>query len=147
MSNSNHSHRNPKSTSKSHYEAKPEPSKLKDSQKRTPREVDFRMKFKTEICRNWENGSCEYGDKCAFAHGTRELRNKTLLASNYKTKKCKHFFEFGYCVYGNRCQFSHTGADTQTSTPSTSKLPSRPSSSEGSHRLPIFQELEFRNRV
>jgi len=31
--------------------------------------------FKTEICRNYnENGTCQYGDHCQFAHGRDELR-------------------------------------------------------------------------
>jgi len=31
--------------------------------------------YKTEICRSWkEQGHCEYGEKCTFAHGLRELR-------------------------------------------------------------------------
>jgi len=31
--------------------------------------------FKTEICRNYnDNGSCQYGDHCQFAHGRDELR-------------------------------------------------------------------------
>ena len=68
---------------------------------------DFKMKWKTEICHYWEmNGSCKYGDSCAFAHGYDEL-NKRKMSNNYKTKPCKQFFELGYCSYGVRCQFSH----------------------------------------
>lgn len=29
------------------------------------------------------------------------------IPSNYKTKRCKQFFELGYCPYGSRCQFLH----------------------------------------
>lgn len=68
---------------------------------------DFRNKWKTEICHFWEmNGSCKYGESCAFAHGFDEL-NKRKMSSNYKTKPCIQFFELGYCSYGVRCQFSH----------------------------------------
>jgi hypothetical protein len=35
------------------------------------------------------------------------MRQKKTVTSNYKTKKCKQFFEIGYCAYGMRCQFSH----------------------------------------
>jgi hypothetical protein len=29
------------------------------------------------------------------------------VTNNYKTKRCKQFFESGYCPYGSRCQFLH----------------------------------------
>lgn len=35
------------------------------------------------------------------------MRDKSIQILNYKTKKCKQFFELGYCSYGSRCQFSH----------------------------------------
>jgi hypothetical protein len=35
------------------------------------------------------------------------MRQKKTVTSNYKTKKCKQFFEIGFCAYGMRCQFSH----------------------------------------
>ncbi len=31
------------------------------------------QKRKTKMCMNFENGSCAWGDKCAFAHGAQEL--------------------------------------------------------------------------
>jgi len=102
------------------------------AKKRTPREIDFRLKFKTELCRNWENGNCEYGENCAFAHGYDELRNKAHLTSNYKTKKCKQFFEQGFCMYGNRCQFRHKEELTLKFIGKLGK------------RLPIFRQLEHR---
>ena len=47
---------------------------------------DYKKKFKTEICHFWEmNGDCKYGDKCAFAHGESELKNRKM-SNNYKTK-------------------------------------------------------------
>ena len=39
-----------------------------------PGKQDYRVKYKTEICRNFQLGHCTYGSKCAFAHGERELR-------------------------------------------------------------------------
>mmetsp|Transcript_31234 Transcript_31234/g.35558 ORF Transcript_31234/g.35558 Transcript_31234/m.35558 type:complete len:219 (-) Transcript_31234:470-1126(-) len=76
--------------------------------KRPAVEADFRIKYKTEMCRNWsENGFCEFEDHCAFAHGPNEIRPKTYLTKFYKTKRCKSFHEYGYCVYGERCQFLH----------------------------------------
>jgi hypothetical protein len=72
---------------------------------------NFKTKWKTEICRNWEMyGECKYGNYCAFAHGDSELKTRKLRF-NYKTKACKQFFELGYCSYGIRCQFSHKKED------------------------------------
>ncbi|CAG9317624.1 unnamed protein product [Blepharisma stoltei] len=67
-----------------------------------PKEQDFQIKYKTEICKNWVNGHCQFGESCAFAHGREELREKAL-----SKKECTHFAE-GFCVYGERCLFKHT---------------------------------------
>ena len=118
---------------------------LQSLSKHQPREIDFRIKYKTEICRNWELGECEFGESCAFAHGYEELRNKSNMGNNYKTKKCKQFHELGYCIYGNRCQFKHrdTSADTAPSSPK-SNMHSKRKSSEDSNkkRLQIFIDIE-----
>lgn len=76
-------------------------------------------KYKTEMCRNWQAGGCEFGGKCVFAHGIGELR----VRGRYKTKECKQFFTLGYCCYGERCQFRH---------------------SNSKKRLPVFVDLEHR---
>ena len=69
---------------------------------------DFKIKYKTELCKNYEiNGYCKYGDNCAYAHGKENLRLKVTNTTAYRTKKCVQFFENGYCPYGNRCQFAH----------------------------------------
>jgi hypothetical protein len=79
-----------------------------NKKKVNPGETDFRMKYKTEVCKYWaEKGFCEFGDQCAFAHGKREIRQKVHISSNYKTKKCVQFHEHGFCPYGVRCQFIH----------------------------------------
>ena len=68
----------------------------------------YKMKFKTELCKNWITfGKCKFGDSCAFAHGEHQIQNKLHVPSNYKTKVCKQFHESGYCSYGLRCQFLH----------------------------------------
>lgn len=81
------------------------PEKFFDTINKKPRarKEDFRRKYKTEICRFYESGNCKFGDNCAFAHGSKEVQEKTHLPDNYKTKKCKQFFEDGYCLYGTRC--------------------------------------------
>lgn len=63
--------------------------------------------YKTELCKLWESGSCSWGDKCAFAHGKKELLQKPDISFYYKTKKCKSFWNAGYCKYGQRCCFIH----------------------------------------
>ena len=107
--------------------------------KASKQKIDYQVKFKTELCRNWGLGICEFGDKCIFAHGYNELRS--LSSSNYKTKKCKQFYERGFCQYGNRCQFKHrdTSEDTAASSPINSY---REKSSDAiKARLPIFLRI------
>lgn len=82
--------------------------KLQSGKKKNNGETDFRVKYKTEVCKYWaEYGVCEFGDQCAFAHGKEEIRQKHHISTNYKTKKCLQFHEQGYCPYGVRCQFIH----------------------------------------
>jgi len=70
--------------------------------------ADFKIKYKTELCKYFEiNGYCKYGDNCAYAHGKDNLRSKITNTTAYRTKKCSQFFQNGYCPYGNRCQFAH----------------------------------------
>jgi hypothetical protein len=60
------------------------------------------------MCKNWDTtGTCKFGDRCSFAHGNHELKGKSHLHSNYKTKPCKKYFLKGYCSYGHRCQYLH----------------------------------------
>lgn len=92
--------------------------------------TEFQDKYKTEMCRGWGQGFCEFGEKCIFAHGYKELRNAHSL-TNYKTKKCKQFHEKGYCQYGNRCQFLHKSANEKKSTPEKQEK----------KRLPVFSSL------
>ena len=70
---------------------------------------DYRKKYKTEMCKNWElKGRCKFGSKCCFAHGRDELQEKRHLHQRFKTKPCKQYFREGYCAYGLRCQYIHT---------------------------------------
>ena len=47
---------------------------------------DFQEKYKTELCRNWLNGFCPFENKCVFAHGRDELREK-ILNRNYNIEE------------------------------------------------------------
>ncbi|OMJ92962.1 hypothetical protein SteCoe_4183 [Stentor coeruleus] len=65
-------------------------------------------KYKTEMCRNWvETNTCQYSDKCNFAHGFDELIDKNPSNEKYKSKKCIPFYSKGVCTYGQRCLFLH----------------------------------------
>ncbi|OMJ72859.1 hypothetical protein SteCoe_28599 [Stentor coeruleus] len=117
------------------------------------RETDFKAKYKTEICRNWSQGICEFGEKCTFAHGEEELRNKIYLTTNYRTKKCKQFHEQGFCQYGSRCQFIHREHSSEPFVQSLREKERSPETASSSprakekspegkiRRLPIFAKL------
>ena len=110
------------------------------NKKRVGSEQDFKVKFKTEMCRNWELGICPFTEKCAFAHGESELRVKTHIPNNYKTKKCRQFHQQGFCRYGQRCQFIHMeGQISRSVSPSPSN-----SSFSSQKRLPVFVSIEER---
>ena len=109
------------------------------------REVDFKAKFKTEVCRNWTQGTCEFGEKCTFAHGTSELRNKDYLTVNYRTKRCKQFHEQGFCQYGSRCQFNHRDCSSETASCSPRDNEYNSSSRDPKRRLPVFAKLAEEN--
>ena len=81
-------------------------------------------------------GLCLFGEKCFFAHGCDDLRNKKIF-SNYKTKDCKQFHETGYCQYGSRCQFKHRNTSEETA--SNSPEPTNNFNQENcKKRLPVF---------
>ena len=114
------------------------------SSRQFSKDCDFREKYKTEICRNWEMGKCEFGEDCAFAHGFQELRYKSNIGQKYKTKKCKQFHEQGVCQYGTRCQFKHR--DTADTTPVVSPKAVQGCSVffESIRRLRVFVEISER---
>jgi len=84
-----------------------------DYQQRPKRNIDIEAElnrqnlYKTELCQSWgETGTCRYGTKCQFAHGSEELR-PVLRHPKYKTEICKTFNTLGTCPYGKRCRFVH----------------------------------------
>ncbi|CAF0832857.1 unnamed protein product [Brachionus calyciflorus] len=74
--------------------------------------------FKTDLCIYFMNkGFCLDGDRCKFAHGVKELKNKPLDINNsnfnefyfsyYKTRICRNFRINGSCLMGKRCKYAH----------------------------------------
>ncbi|CAG9334454.1 unnamed protein product [Blepharisma stoltei] len=57
-------------------------------------------RYKTELCKNWIEGKCNFGEFCNFAHGECELTtvNKSV---------CKQFQNYGYCLKGSNCLYIH----------------------------------------
>jgi len=79
-------------------------------------------RYKTELCRPYEeSGSCKYGDKCQFAHGSHELRN-LVRHPKYKTELCRTFHTIGFCPYGPRCHFIHNADEARTKVPGTQSV-------------------------
>lgn len=71
-------------------------------------ELGHQDRYKTELCRSWhESGTCRYGSKCQFAHGTHELR-PVMRHPKYKTEPCRSWVETRTCPYGRRCRFIHS---------------------------------------
>lgn len=61
-----------------------------------------RVLKKTKMCHYLQNGTCPYGDKCAFAHCISEVHESPDLR---KTKLCKAF-QKGACN-DSRCNYAH----------------------------------------
>ncbi|CAM9803750.1 unnamed protein product, partial [Ectocarpus sp. 8 AP-2014] len=134
--------RNSKAASK---QAKTPKSK---SKKGIPSSSIIEHNRKTELCRNHDNGSCTFGDRCAFAHGLDDIKHKTLRdleeegriadASKYQACLCQTWVATGTCRYGRKCVFIHDnrvkgtiGLSPRTSTLAKSAA-SRSSSSSSS---------------
>jgi len=96
------------------------PDSPKDFQLRPKRNIDIEAElnrqnlYKTELCQSWgETGTCRYGTKCQFAHGSGELR-PVLRHPKYKTEICKTFNTLGTCPYGKRCRFVHHASELRS---------------------------------
>jgi len=118
--------------------------------------------YKTEQCKNWlENGTCRYGDKCQFAHGSEELR-PVLRHPKYKTAICITFHNYGTCPYGKRCRFVHHSPNENSPPKEEQKKVSKKSRSlkqkkecendqesqkKSGSKLPFFQKLHKQKKT
>jgi len=68
---------------------------------------------KTSLCQYWLKNCCARGDKCTFAHGEHELKNKPDLS---KTSWCKTFLKKGSCPAGQKCNFAHSADELRQTT-------------------------------
>ena len=94
-------------------DVKPKKKNFKTVEERREFVKSYKMKFKTEMCKNFElKGWCKFGDTCSFAHGKHELQEKVHLHEKYKTRPCQQFHQNGFCSYGIRCQYLHKEAFT-----------------------------------
>eukprot|EP01017_Pseudomicrothorax_dubius_P015883 TRINITY_DN1812_c0_g1_i3.p1 TRINITY_DN1812_c0_g1~~TRINITY_DN1812_c0_g1_i3.p1 ORF type:complete len:215 (+),score=21.13 TRINITY_DN1812_c0_g1_i3:102-746(+) len=89
---------------------RPHPFDTANSERKQRRKQTDETKFKTELCKNWdEKGYCNYGKKCKFAHGKDDLITKPKeVAPGYKSRLCMSFHGKMYCLYGKRCSFVHS---------------------------------------
>ena len=84
-------------------------------------------RYKHDLCRHFEAGSCRHGAGCKFAHGADDLRGGKQAAawqqqqqqqqqqevgavvgmkSGYKHDLCR-YYERGFCYKGPSCNFAH----------------------------------------
>jgi hypothetical protein len=84
--------------------------------------------YKTSLCKNYMMGMyCQFADKCQYAHGRHELRDKPAAVPpsqlpeevkkrlvekakalpGYKTKMCNNFENEGHCQYDDMCHYAH----------------------------------------
>jgi hypothetical protein len=91
-----------------------------DSDEKTVKNRSNNPLYKTRLCERFEaEGYCPYDTKCTFAHGTAELRERTVehteenvngraeFADNglFKTKLCERYMKGNFCQYGPKCNF------------------------------------------
>lgn len=117
--------------------------------------------YKTSMCWHYMNkGQCSLFDKCYFAHGQKELRQKAdplptvvppqmMPVSIYKTQLCKvnddltQYFMKGYCRNDTNCPFAHGSRDLHGMLVTSNAPPERPDYGQaGQFLLSILKNME-----
>lgn len=91
------------------------PSQPRDEEKMP----DMRLKRKRDLCHKFqENGTCQLGKACPFAHGEHEIGTvEFVVCEKVKLKICK-FWENGTCMYGDKnCINAHGKEEIGTRRP------------------------------
>lgn len=71
-------------------------------------------RYKTALCVSWmKSGMCNYGWRCRYAHGQRELRTRLRPKYGKSRTRCNKYHLSGYCPYGRRCRFVHNTLEKQ----------------------------------
>lgn len=74
--------------------------------------INKNIKYKVELCKNWEKGNCKYNDKCNFAHGEKDLI-KLMCFNGIEcyNEKCNYNHPDGWNAYDNKkeCIFCSKG--------------------------------------
>lgn len=65
-----------------------------------------------------DNGSCEYGDKCRYRHGTADTRDLDQVKKR-ANGTCYEWKEKGDCKWGARCRFAHEILPEENATTTT----------------------------
>lgn len=60
---------------------------------------------KTRMCAFFEQGACQRGAACSFAHGSEQLRSAPDLT---RTRMCAKMLHEGWCDRGDECKFAHS---------------------------------------
>ena len=73
--------------------------------------------YKTSLCKNFsDDGTCNFGDRCNFAHGTADLRRGIQDHGEkpiFKTSMCRNIMSQGSCNHGQACRFAHSPQELQ----------------------------------
>ncbi|XP_069798710.1 mRNA decay activator protein ZFP36L1-like [Dendropsophus ebraccatus] len=105
------------------FQAERSVSMIEETKKSPTSSKPSSSRYKTELCRTYhESGSCKYGTKCQFAHGTGELRGLTRHPK-YKTELCRTYHTIGFCPYGSRCHFIHNAEEQRFSSSNKGQRP------------------------
>mmetsp|Transcript_131229 Transcript_131229/g.245568 ORF Transcript_131229/g.245568 Transcript_131229/m.245568 type:complete len:680 (+) Transcript_131229:156-2195(+) len=79
---------------------------------------DMRLRKKLDLCMKFKNnGSCERGKRCPYAHGEEELGTVAfVVCEKVKLRICKHWSQ-GACMYGKTCIYAHGAEEIGTKQP------------------------------
>jgi hypothetical protein len=69
--------------------------------------------LKTKPCKFYQQGMCQKGEACCFAHSDNDLQSRPNL---YKTQFCRAFLRSGACRDGANCKYAHGVQDVRKPT-------------------------------